>query len=77
MIVCLCNGVSERTVDAAVESGARTIADVGLKCGAGAGCGACHCAIADKIDKAACASRLSARLTLSSLPILQPAYNAA
>lgn len=78
MIVCLCNGVNERTVDKVIEDGASTIADVALKCGAGAGCGACHCTIADKIENAAtCTARTSVRLSLSSLPILQPAFSAA
>jgi bacterioferritin-associated ferredoxin len=42
MIVCLCRGVSDRAVRAAVASGASTLDEVGDRCGAGAGCGACH-----------------------------------
>lgn len=49
MIVCLCHGVSERTVDSCVDAGAKTVEEVGLMSGAGMGCGACHCQIKEKL----------------------------
>jgi bacterioferritin-associated ferredoxin len=42
MYVCHCEGVTDRTVDAAISSGARCVADVTARCGAGGGCGSCH-----------------------------------
>lgn len=42
MFVCSCRAVKERTVRAAIASGADTIDDVGLRCGAGTVCGGCH-----------------------------------
>jgi bacterioferritin-associated ferredoxin len=44
MIVCHCQVVSDKTIRAAIESGARTVGDVARRCGAGTGprCGACR-----------------------------------
>ena len=41
MIVCLCANVSERELVATITAGATTVKEVGRRCGAGAGCGAC------------------------------------
>jgi bacterioferritin-associated ferredoxin len=41
MLVCQCNGVTDRTIRRAVRKGARTTEDVGYACGAGACCGGC------------------------------------
>ena len=41
MLVCQCNGVTDRAVRRAVRKGARTTEDVGYACGAGACCGGC------------------------------------
>jgi bacterioferritin-associated ferredoxin len=41
MIVCLCANVSERELVAIIAAGATTVREVGRRCGAGAGCGAC------------------------------------
>jgi bacterioferritin-associated ferredoxin len=44
MIVCHCQVVSDKTIRASIESGARTVGDVARRCGAGTGprCGACR-----------------------------------
>lgn len=42
MVVCLCQGVSEKTVRASIDDGARTRQQVTDACGAGDGCGTCH-----------------------------------
>jgi len=42
MVVCLCQGVSEKNVRASIEEGARTRQQVTEACGAGDGCGTCH-----------------------------------
>lgn len=41
MIVCLCEGVSDREVSSAIRDGARTVESIGRKCGAGTSCGGC------------------------------------
>jgi bacterioferritin-associated ferredoxin len=41
MIVCLCKGVSCRTIDAEVERGARTVGGIARACEAGTSCGMC------------------------------------
>ena len=45
VIVCLCANVSERDLRATIAEGATTMKEVGRRCGAGAGCGACKSAI--------------------------------
>lgn len=42
MVVCLCQGVSDKRVRASIEAGARTRQQVTDACGAGDGCGGCH-----------------------------------
>lgn len=42
MYVCHCKAVTDRTVDAVVASGARSVAEVTERCHAGGGCGGCH-----------------------------------
>ncbi len=42
MLVCHCNGVTERRVRTAVRAGACTLRDVARSCGAGASCGGCR-----------------------------------
>ncbi len=42
MYVCACKRISDRTVEAAVASGADTVEEVGARCGAGIRCGGCH-----------------------------------
>ena len=49
MVVCLCQGVSEKRVRAAISAGAHSRKGVTKACGAGAGCGGCHAAIRDLI----------------------------
>ena len=41
MIVCLCKGVSDRDVRAAIDAGSETVRDVAGCCRAGTDCGAC------------------------------------
>ncbi len=54
MIVCVCRRVSDHQIRAAIEGGARTVAEVAACCRAGTGCGACHEAIRDLIDREDC-----------------------
>jgi bacterioferritin-associated ferredoxin len=41
VLVCICHPTSERDLDAVIDDGARTVQEVGQRCGAGTGCGAC------------------------------------
>jgi bacterioferritin-associated ferredoxin len=41
MFVCSCCAVTDRTVDAAIASGASSIEEVADRCGAGSRCGGC------------------------------------
>jgi bacterioferritin-associated ferredoxin len=70
MILCLCRGVSDRTVRLTVLQGAQTLDDVGEACGAGTCCGTCREDIERVIhaESAArrCADCLGDALTLPS-----------
>jgi bacterioferritin-associated ferredoxin len=41
MFVCSCRAVTDRTVDAAIASGASTVSEVASRCSAGSRCGGC------------------------------------
>ena len=41
MWVCLCKGVTDRQIRAAIAAGARTSAEISARCRAGTGCGGC------------------------------------
>ena len=53
MYVCSCRAVTDRTVKAAIASGARTIDQVAERCGAGGRCGGCWPALTELLDDAA------------------------
>jgi bacterioferritin-associated ferredoxin len=50
MLVCLCHPTSDADIRSTVNDGARSVEEVGIACGAGTGCGACHQQIAELID---------------------------
>lgn len=52
MFVCHCEAVSDRTVAAAVASGARTLEQITERCRAGGGCGGCHLTLLTMISDA-------------------------
>jgi len=61
MLVCHCKAVSEREVRSHASSGARTVNEVGKRCGAGRVCGGCRPVIAEILsERAAGASQGSA-----------------
>lgn len=47
MILCVCKGVSDKKVRAAVDDGCETVKQVGSACAAGTDCGICARAIHD------------------------------
>ncbi len=50
MLVCHCNGVSDRTIRRVVREGAATVGQVSRACGAGACCQGCRAVIGDIIQ---------------------------
>ena len=50
MYVCLCNGVTEREIRNTAEAGCRSIAELTMRTGCGAGCGSCLPTAAGIID---------------------------
>lgn len=52
LILCICQSVSDREIDAIIRDGARSLADVSRACGAGGDCGCCRRVIEQRIDRA-------------------------
>jgi bacterioferritin-associated ferredoxin len=50
MILCVCQAVTDREVDAAVRGGAQSVDAVAACCGAGTDCDACRDAIQQRIE---------------------------
>ncbi|GIW41952.1 MAG: hypothetical protein KatS3mg076_2529 [Candidatus Binatia bacterium] len=51
MIFCLCAGVTDEAIEAAIESGARTVAQVSRMTGAARHCGPCREALAEVVRR--------------------------
>jgi bacterioferritin-associated ferredoxin len=49
VLVCLCHPTSDRDLDAVIDDGARTVQEIGRRCGAGTGCGACVDELRDRL----------------------------
>jgi bacterioferritin-associated ferredoxin len=49
VLVCICHPTSERDLEAVIDDGARTVAEIGQRCGAGTGCGACVDELRDRL----------------------------
>ena len=52
MILCICQAVTDREIDAAIRNGARSLADISRVSGAGGDCGCCKGVIEQWIDRA-------------------------
>ena len=50
MILCICKGVSDKTVRLTIAAGAKSVEAVGARCGAGTDCRTCRHAIQDLVD---------------------------
>jgi len=51
MYVCICNAVTERQVRECAGSGVRSIDELAMQLGVGAGCGRCRDCAADLLDE--------------------------
>ncbi|HEU0032461.1 MAG TPA: (2Fe-2S)-binding protein [Kofleriaceae bacterium] len=49
MLVCICHPTSDRDLEAVIDDGARTVQEIGRRCGAGTGCGACVDELRDRL----------------------------
>jgi bacterioferritin-associated ferredoxin len=54
MIVCVCHGVSDRTIKAAIKNGASSVEDLSANLGVGTCCGCCRETCSDMLAEAAC-----------------------
>lgn len=66
MIVCLCSNVSERELLATIEGGATTVKEIGRRCGAGAGCGACKPLIKECLSRCRAAAVQNATASIAA-----------
>jgi bacterioferritin-associated ferredoxin len=52
MYVCVCNGVTDHDIRQAAEAGCRSVAELTMRTGCGASCGACLASAAEILDLA-------------------------
>ncbi|WP_133499382.1 bacterioferritin-associated ferredoxin [Cognatilysobacter terrigena] len=64
MYVCICNGVTDRDIRQAAESGCRSMSELTMRTGAGATCGSCIEMATSILDET------TARLEALPLPVL-------
>jgi bacterioferritin-associated ferredoxin len=51
VVLCICQAVTDREIDAAIHAGARSLADIEDRCGgAGSDCGCCREAIEARLS---------------------------
>lgn len=70
MIVCLCEGVSDREVRSACRKGASNLKKIERACGAGGGCGGCHRQLHDILDETTTERASRAKVVRAALPLL-------
>ena len=56
MIVCLCEGLSDREISQTIQAGATSLKEVGRRCRAGVDCGRCREQIRGMLGERRCAS---------------------
>jgi bacterioferritin-associated ferredoxin len=54
MVVCFCAATKERDVERALEEGARSLCQIGDRCGAGRDCGLCHETLIAMLSRRSC-----------------------
>ncbi|MCC6849976.1 MAG: (2Fe-2S)-binding protein [Deltaproteobacteria bacterium] len=69
MIVCLCANVSEREIIETIAAGATTVKEIGRRCGAGTGCGACKPLIRECLARCRAAAAMEAAPAVGATPI--------
>ncbi len=60
MIICSCEGITEKEVRRAARCGAENVKDLGKLCGAGTGCNSCHCDLKKILREETCEAKPSA-----------------
>ena len=65
MYVCICNGITDRQIREVAEPGCRSVAELTMRTGAGAGCGSCLELAAQILEEAQPAAALPALPVLS------------
>ena len=73
MIVCLCANVSERELVETITAGATTVKEVGRRCGAGTGCGACKPLIRECLSRCRASAIENVTAVASAVAATEPA----
>lgn len=56
MIVCVCEGLSEREITQVIQGGASSVSELGRRCRAGVDCGRCREQLRDMLGERRCAA---------------------
>lgn len=51
MIVCICEGISDREIRGAIGAGCQSIKAIGQSCGAGTDCGQCRSSLREMLSR--------------------------
>jgi bacterioferritin-associated ferredoxin len=51
MYVCLCNGVTDRDIRQTAAAGCKSMSELTMRTGCGAGCGSCVCMASEILDE--------------------------
>jgi bacterioferritin-associated ferredoxin len=65
MYVCVCNGITDHQIREVADAGCRSVAELTMRTGVGAGCGSCLELAAQLLDEAHSAKALPALPVLS------------
>jgi bacterioferritin-associated ferredoxin len=65
LYVCLCRGVTDRSINAEITRGACTVDEIAACTGAGTGCGRCRREIAEMILQAPAETTVTRRVSLA------------
>ena len=72
MIICLCSPTTDRQIESLIRDGASSVDEIGARCGAGTGCGACRCEIERRLDRAQAAGDCPGQAASVPLPDAAP-----
>lgn len=70
MLICHCHQVTDKTILRCAAEGARTVAQVGRRCGAGTCCGGCVSAVREVLESAYRVLPVVTRLSVPPLPMV-------
>jgi bacterioferritin-associated ferredoxin len=73
MVLCICRAVTEQELEAAIEGGAHTLAEIAERLGAGSDCGCCRDEIEERLESRGPCGRACAGCPRGSVEVVSAA----